>query len=142
MVRQEVEGYFSLMELELESMEELPALQKLDRLFRTIVTHFRDIEKLRFWRWMMFFGTDASQAPGIRGLVAQREQRFAAFVRSIVEDGMEEGTLRRTDPRKVMYLYVTILQGILDGLLMFRDSQQIDEYVDVVLESFWESIKA
>ncbi|MBP2028127.1 AcrR family transcriptional regulator [Acetoanaerobium pronyense] len=123
--------------LQIESPEE-----KLKAIFFSFINYYKDIEKLRFWRFILFIESEELFLKS-RDLIREKEIEFA---KNII--GEFEKVLSKNNPEVVLnnsiaatQTFMTCIHGILDGFMLYRGVFDIDILANNVWNLFWNGVE-
>lgn len=131
--------------LHLESVYQLAAPNKSEDLLRAIffdyIEYFKEEKRLRFWS-----NFDLIPSAELRLLCLEEYKNYVERLTSMIkiefQKGSEHGELKDEMEQPYHLLYITVLQGILRGMLKYPSYlEQQEDYHKILWKMLWESIK-
>ncbi len=136
----EVSSYFGSLGEQLKNIANLNTEESLRCIFFSIAEYFKDVEKLKFWRWIMLIDNDEVLFK-CRNLIRENELKNIKLLSEIFAKGYENGEIDCSVKEGAMSLYMTIIQGVLDGILFYSELMDIEVYLKKVWDTYWWGIK-
>lgn len=138
----EIKGYFENLHKEICLLDKEECEIKLKKICFSIIGYFREPERIRFWKNISLIHNEELRIK-CRNLVREQEIDLAESIGKIFEEASKNGQIRTKMLEGSLYLYMAMIQGILDGMLMYYDTTlDMDEFVKKIWEAYWEGIKA
>lgn len=138
-IRIELLGFYSSKNEEFERFVQLPPAEALRAMFFSICEYYRDINKLKFWRWILLI---ESRELFIRCRETIRENeravygRVAELLKAIfgVADADESGY------NAAVLSFVVMIQGVLDGMLLYHGVYDPQILAENAWSHYWKSV--
>lgn len=140
-IQVEVSNYFGVAKEEFAKLEKLNSENALKSIFLYIVNYFKDLNKLRFWRWLLLIDSEKIYTK-TKQRIHENEKRFIFFINNIFEKGVNNKELKSLDYKDILRTYLALIHGTLDVMLFYNDFIKAEELVDSVWKVFWNNIKA
>jgi len=117
------------MEADVAFEEQPDAYQQLEFAFDHVFTHMLSTDRRAFIRALVELRAQAAHDGTYRRQFSANERFLAARITDVIETGVEEGTFREVDPRRVAEMVLTVLDG---AILRHATIDDVD--IDVVHE--------
>lgn len=139
MVR-EIERFFSDLPTA-ESLEPYETIEdKLNFVFSVLIRIYSDYDRLRFWRWMTLFNV-SNVLEDIRELILSHEKNFQMLIVGLFREGVVNGEIDPVQAQLAPQLFVTLVQGMMDGMITFHGKLNVEDYRDRMWQGFWYGVK-
>ena len=136
----EIEAFFEEIP-DVEALEEFDTVEKkLKHIFTSLIGIYSDYSRLRFWRWMTLFNV-SYLLEDIRTLILTKEKDLQMLVVNLFKEGSQNGEI---DPKQAgigPQMFVTMVQGMMDGMITFNGKIDIEQYRDRMWQGYWYGIK-
>ena len=139
-IRKEIRSFYADRISELHASDGLKPEERLKTLFFSICEYYKDLNKLRFWRWLLLIDS-VELFERSRDLIRESEREFYIRIKNIVEDGMKNSEASEKDIFAAVQVFAASLQGIMDGMLLYRDIYDPQILIDNVWKYYWKSIE-
>ena len=137
-INQEIEDYIHYHKNVVEKMGDIGVEEALKTIFLSIFQYFNSIERIKFWRNILFIDNE-KLLNECKPWIHEIDAMSAEELKSIMEKGIREGILKEDAMKGGLKLYLAMIQGLLDGLLLY--SNDIGDYIEDTWETYWSSIK-
>lgn len=139
-IAREIQSYYSARMSELHASDGLKTEERLKTLFFSICDYYKDVNKLRFWRWILLIDS-AEFFQRTRDLIRESEREFYISFKDIVQDGMKNSDASEKDIFAAVQVFAASLQGIMDGMLLYQEIYDPQILIDNVWNFYWMSIE-
>lgn len=140
MLELEITSYFDGKEREFYNLRDLSTEEKLKKIFFSIINYFKDLNKLRFWRWILLIDSEELYDK-TGGIIHDHELRFIELMRKIFTEGIEGNAFEEENYKRLLRMYLALVHGTLDSMLFYKNLVDPDEFANSVWEAFWNGIK-
>jgi AcrR family transcriptional regulator len=141
MIRQEIDHYFSCLDLEMARAETLRCRETLKDLYLFVMVYFNDYRRLRFWRSIPLLPAGPLKDV-CGGLIAQKDFIYNRRLKACFMRGIAEGVFRPGVSESALYMYLFLIQGMMDGMLLYPKPTSENTLAMEVFEAYWEGIRA
>lgn len=140
MLDKEIELYYNELKLCLANVEDYNPKEKLFKLTLFIVNFFKDSTRLRIRRWLALYDTYDTFQDTIK-ILKIYESYFISIIKEILIECMELELIKKIDIDKKTTIYVILVRGLVDGLLVSDKNYDQEEIIYYVIQDFWEKMK-
>ncbi len=141
MVHEEIGRYFDCLDTEIQAAESMSCKDAMKSLYLFVMAYFSDLRRLRFWRLIPLISNEALRVK-CSSLIARQDEIYNKRMRRCFQKGVESGELRPGISENALYLYLVMIQGILDGMLLYPKNTGESKLAENVFEAYWESVCA
>ncbi|MBP2632754.1 MAG: transcriptional regulator, TetR family [Firmicutes bacterium] len=145
-IYEELEGqYHNYMEQLLAESENMSPTERLYYLFKQylIGTQNEEPGARTFWIRVMFF-PPVILKDKVLARALKHEMLLGERYTAIIEDGIEQGLIRKEPPKEILLSYYSLRQGLYSLMNVFMsdmtEAQKIDK-IDKVWQNYWQGIK-
>ena len=140
-ISQEINDYFKGFEEELESLSGESIYEQIKGSFFSVIAYFEQKGRARFWRNIPLISQDSLRNQ-CKTLILMNDQKFIQKYIDMFLKGVEQKELRPTVTESSVFLWLTMIQGILDGVLLYdEDERFIESFAVKTWEAFWDGVK-
>lgn len=140
-LEKEIESKFESLRSKLENFESASCEITLKEIAFYIFEYFNDYRRLKFWRNISLIQNEELRKKcreKIRSLESANGKKMIA----IFQKGVEKGEIKSNNLEGMMNLYVAMIQGILDGMLLYNDCCiDMQDYANKTWDAYWEGIR-
>ncbi|MEA4987164.1 MAG: TetR/AcrR family transcriptional regulator [Anaerovorax sp.] len=141
-VKQEIEKCFSYLEVTINEMEDKKCREKFEGVLFAIFDYFSQNKRLGFWRNISLI-QNSKLKNDFHVIIKEKEDYYLDKLKQCVEKGISKGEIKETVGEGAVYLYFTMLQGMMDLMLLYENQPlDVNEYVKKTWSAYWEGIKA
>jgi len=101
---------------------------------------YNGLERLRVLRRLPFIEKDSLRGRCI-GLMREREMGFLGLLSQVVREGVQNGEIFEELEHSALISFMAMLQGTLDGKLLYAGFADMQEFYEKSWECFWNGIK-
>lgn len=139
MVR-EIEEFFNDLP-KAEDLERYSTVEeKLNYVFSALIHIYSDFNRLKFWRWMTLFNV-SNMLEDIRQLILTHEKSFQMMVVGLFMEGVHNGEIDPVQAQLAPQMFVTLIQGMMDGMITFHGQINVEDYRDRMWQGFWYGVR-
>lgn len=140
-ISQEIDDFFSSFEMELENLAEQTIYKQIKGAFFFAIGYFKQNGRTRFWRNIPLITQDNLRNQ-FREMILQNDQKFTVKMITLFEKGVERKELRPNVTESSAFLLLAMIQGILDGMLLYDgDEAFVERFAAKTWEAFWDGVK-
>lgn len=140
MIKIEVDAYFHELLDEIQNLKDRAPEEQLKTIFFSIIDYYNDINKLKFWRWLLLIDSkdlfERTQA-SIHYYVSEISKELQSCVANLLQD--EKKVEEYAIP--IIQSFMSLLHGTLDGILLYQDVFDTEIYTENVWFMFWTGVK-
>ncbi len=140
MIRKEVERYYECLKEKAAKADSLSCKNMIKELYYFIIDFFSDYKRLRIWRTIPLIPNEKLQSACSR-LIAEKDNEFNKQVQLIFFKGLENGEIRSDAASSAIKFYFCMIQGILDGMLLYPKNRRENTNADKIFEAYWDNIR-
>jgi hypothetical protein len=106
-----------------------------------VINYFKENNRARFWRNIPLIKEEKMRNK-IRHLIQQNDISYSNKMLSVFMKGVEYKELRSTVSEGSVFLWLAMVQGILDGMRLYEDNSfDMQSYAEKTWGAFWDGIK-
>lgn len=139
MIEKLVGELFNLMHKTLEASKDLGCGQTLKSVFFTSMK-FNDYDRLRVYRRLPFIEKEDLRNRCI-GIMREQETGFIIKLIGVIQKGVETGEIQEAVENSTITLFMAMLQGNLDGKLLYINHADVDSFIEKSWACFWNGIR-
>jgi AcrR family transcriptional regulator len=140
MVRAEIDRYYSNLKTAMAAAECLSCRDAMKNVYLSVFEYFREYDKLRFWRSMPLIPNEHLRST-FRQLIGDNDRIYTQKMKECFDKGIERGEIKPDVSGEAIYLYLSMVQGVLDGMLLYPKSITENEFAEKVFEAYWQGIR-
>ncbi len=141
MIRQEVQRYYVCLREKIIRAETMGCKKAMKALFDFIIEYFSEYKRLRFWRTIPLIPNDYLKNI-FSNLVANQDSIYTQKIKQYFQKGIENGEIRAGVSESALYLYLSMIQGVMDDLLLHPQKPNENSFAQKVYEAYWDGICA
>lgn len=141
MIREEINHYFGCLQKKMLHNDALKCTDAMRNLYFFVVDYFSDYNRLRFWRSIPLIPNDHLKTVCSR-LIAEKDAVYTQKLIQCFEKGIRHAEIRPDVSQSELYLYLCMIQGVMDGMLLFPKGSGENVFSKEVFEAYWNGIKA
>ncbi len=140
-LEKEIESKFDSLRIKLESFENESCEIALKEIAFYIFEYFNDYTRLKFWRNISLIQNEELRKK-CREKIRSMEAANGKKMIGIFQAGVKNGEIKSNNLEGMMNLYVAMIHGILDGMLLYNDSSiDMKDYANKTWDAYWDGIK-
>jgi AcrR family transcriptional regulator len=139
MIEKLVGELFDLMRRTLEASKDSGCGEALKNVFFTSIK-FNDYDRLRVYRRLPFIEKEDLRNRCI-GIMREKETDFIQSLIQVIQTGIQNGEILEVADNGIIMLFMSMLQGNLDGKLLYKGFTNVDEFVEKSWACFWNGIR-
>lgn len=141
MIRAEIERYFASLEERMSRARGLGCQETLKDLYSFIIQYFSNSQRLRFWRNIPLITNEYVKTTCSR-LIAEKDSFYSQQLKIRFLKGIEDGEIRSDVSEDALYLYLCMIQGVMDGMLLYPKGMGGNLFAEKVFSAYWSGIVA
>lgn len=141
MINEEINRYFDCLNFKLISAERMSCKEAMKSLFLFVMEYFEDFSRLRFWRTIPLISNEQLRVKCGR-LIAEKDEVSNERMRQCFMKGINDGELRPEISESALRLYLVMIHGILDGMLLYPKAAVENTIAVKVFEAYWEGVRS
>lgn len=141
MIQEEIQRYFGCLDARMHNAESMNCKEAMKSLFVFVMEYFGDLKRLRFWRTIPLISNEQLRMKCSR-LIAQKDGIYNERMRQCFLNGIKNRELRSGISESSLFLYLTMIQGVLDGMLLYPKGPVDNTLAAKVFDAYWESVRA
>ena len=140
-IKEEIESYFFGLEKQFDMLAGQSAHDQISGIFFSVINYFKENNRARFWRSIPLI-KEENLRNKIRQLIQQNDTLYTKKMLEIFKNGVKYEELRATVSESSVFLWLAMVQGILDGMLLYEDNAfDMQAYAEKTWGAFWDGIK-
>lgn len=141
-LEKEIGSKFESLRIKLENLQNESCERALKEIAFYIYEYFNDYTRLKFWRNISVI-QDKELRKKCREKIRSLEAENGKKMITIFQAGVKNGEIKNNNLEGMMKLYVAMIQGILDGMLLYNDSSvDMEDYAKKTWDAYWDGIKS
>lgn len=141
MIHEEIHRYYSYLDDKLGQLNGLKCKEALKNLFFIIMEYFCEYERLRFWRAIPLIPNEHLKNT-FTTLIAEQDLNYFQRMQQCFLKGMSAGEIRSSDSGNALHLYLCLIQGVLDAMLLYSNTFNKSDFAARIFDTYWEGICA
>jgi len=141
MIRQEIQRYYACLKQTMLHAENLNCKQTMKSLVDFVLEYFSEYKRLRFWRTIPLIPNEYLRNV-FSELIADQDSIYTEKMRQCFQRGIENGEIRPNVSESALYLYLSMIQGVMDGMLLYPRNPSENSFAQKVFEAYWDGIGA
>ncbi len=141
MIRDEIHHYFTCINNEMDQPQQLNCKEMLKDLYCFILEYFNSHKCLRFWRSISLIPNDHLKNT-CSMLIAEKDAPYHNLLKHRFAKGIEDGEIRADVSDRALYLFLCMIQGVLDGMLLYPKRLGESGFAMEIFDAFWSGICA
>lgn len=139
MIKEEIQNYYDNLEKTMEKVKCLSSKECLKEFLFSVLNYLMQNNRLLFWKNIPII-QNKDLADNSRKLIQEQDLKFSKLIRQWFERGIARGEIRETAGDGALYLYIIMIQGLLDGMLFYQNNAYFSELAKKVFYSYWDGI--
>jgi AcrR family transcriptional regulator len=136
MIRGEIDRYFACLEQQMILTEKQKCHDALKSLYSFVIDYFSDYMRLRFWRSIPLIPNEYLKTTCSRW-IAEKDSLYTQQMNQCFAAGIEEGEIKPEVSDSALYLYLCMIQGVMDGMLLYPKGAGENTFAMKVFEAYW-----
>lgn len=141
MIEEEIRQYDESLQTLVKSLGGLSSYDALKSFFFSILAYYQTEDRLRFWRMLPLLQSVALKDTFARAIGETDRQNFTKILQYLLR-GQETGEIRIQDAENSLHLYFSMIQGILEAMLLYPERAQDVTFANRIFEAYWAGIRA
>lgn len=138
-VRDEIQRYYRCLEEKLQLVQDAHCKEALQALFCFSLGYFSHDKRLRFWRAIPFIPNQQLNRLCSQ-LIQENDKQFNQQIQLCFAKGQQRGEIRSDLSSGSLHLYLCMIQGVLDGMLLYAKEPGDDSGAAEIFEAYWAGI--
>ncbi len=109
-------------------------------LYFFVVEYFSDYKRLRFWRSIPLIPNEHLKTVCSQ-LIAIKDNIYTHKMKLCFAKGIDSGEIKAGTTESALYLYLCMIQGVMDGMLLYPKGPGENVFAIKVFDAYWEGIK-
>lgn len=140
-IKTEIENCFDTIHKKTLKLKDKKCEEKLKSILFYAIDYYAQNNRLRFWRHISLLQNKKFKKLS-RTLIQDCNHCFAEHIKICFDKGIKAREIKETVSDGSIYLYFTIIQGVLNATLFVHDNvKDIKSYATSVWEAYWDGIK-
>ncbi|MHC1722329.1 MAG: TetR/AcrR family transcriptional regulator [Aminipila sp.] len=140
-IKTEIEDCFETIHKKALKLRDKKCEEKLKSILFYAIEYYDQGSRLRFWRHISLLQNEKFKKMS-RTLIQECNMCFEEHIKICFEKGIKAKEIKETVSEGQIYLYFTIIQGVLNATLFVHDNvKDINAYATSVWEAYWDGIK-
>jgi AcrR family transcriptional regulator len=140
-IQEEIERYFGRLCAGMDDAANMNCKDSMESLFLFVMEYFSELSRLRFWRMIPLISNEPLRDKCSR-LIAQQDAIYNERMRGCFLKGIQNKELRSGIGDGALYLYLVMIQGVLDGMLLHPKAAGDKSRAIAVFRTYWEGVRA
>lgn len=141
MIEEEIRQYEESLQQLVERLGDLSSYEALKSFFFSILAYYQTENRLRFWRMLPLLQSVALKET-FAGAIGETDRRNFAQILQLLIRGKETGEVRIRDAESSLHLYFSMIQGILEAMLLYPERAEDLAFAERIFEAYWAGIRA
>jgi AcrR family transcriptional regulator len=139
MLKEEIDNYYGRMKIAVENMNFQTSREYFEGYLFFILDYFMQNSRLMFWKYIPMVENDDLMSK-FKSLIQDQDAIYYQKIKFWLKKGIENGEIQKSADDGAVYLYLVMLQGILDSMLFHQKSTFINESAMKVFNAYWNGI--
>lgn len=139
-IKTELIYFYSTKTAEFNEYMSLETKEALKSMFFSICNYYKDINKLKFWRWILLIES-IDLFTRSRDLIRQNEGKFYKRVFELIKRERQEIDINEQEIWPAVQTFVVMIHGVLDGMLLYHDVYDSQILIENTWNHYWKSIE-
>ena len=139
MIRGEVGRFYSVLGGCIDSAAAQPANLGIKLIFATVIEYFCEYNRLRFWRSIPLIPNEHLRSCFAQ-IITERDSVTTAKMKQLFSDAIGRGEITPSAGDGSIFLFTAMIQGVLDGMLLYAAGQGQVFFAEQVFDAFWSGI--
>ena len=138
-VRDEIERYYSFLKGKMLEVSSFSCKEAMKSLYGSVIDYFSKDKRLRFWRAVPFIQNQQLKSISTQ-LIVDNDRNFKQQMEQCFSKGQSNGEIRPDVSPGALRLYLCMIQGVLDGMLLYPKELVNISDADELFEAYWDGI--
>jgi len=138
-IRDEIQRYYSCLTDKMLEASNLSCKEAMKILYVYVIDYFSKDKRLRFWRALPFIQNQQLNSISAQ-LIADNDRIFKQQMEQCFSKGLDNGEIRPDVSPGALRLYLCMIQGVLDGMLLYPKELVNISDADELFEAYWDGI--
>ncbi|ABW18158.1 TetR/AcrR family transcriptional regulator [Alkaliphilus oremlandii] len=139
-IRDEIQRYYASLTEKMLEVKSLSCKEAMKSLFVYVIKYFSKDNRIKFWRAIPFIQNQQLKSISTQ-LIVDNDRIFKQQMQICFSKGQSNGEIRLDASPGALRLYLCILQGVLDGMLLGSEELVDRSNVDELFEAYWDGIR-
>lgn len=139
-IRDEIQRYYSCLTEKILGVKNLSCRDAMKSLYVYVIDYFSEDNRLRFWRAIPFIQNQQLKNISAQ-LIEDNDRVFKRQIQQCFSTGQSKGEIRQDVSPGALRLYFCMIQGVLDGMLLYPKELDNISDVDELFEAYWDGIR-
>ena len=139
-IREEVCRYFKQLNKALRGAEQMRCADAMKSLFFFAIGYYSEYNRLRFWRTIPLISNEPLRQTCAL-LIAENDRLCNERMRECFRKGVKKRELRPDASDGALDLYLAMIQGVLDGMLLFPKNGSENAFAASVFDAYWAGVR-
>lgn len=139
-VRNEIQRYYSCLTEKMLEVKGLSCKEAMKSLYAYVIDYFSKDKRLRFWRAIPFIQNQQLNRISAQ-LIVDNDGIFKQQMQICFSMGQSNGEIRPDVSPGALRLYLCMIQGVLDGMLLYSEELVNVSNADELFEAYWDGIR-
>ena len=141
MIHEEIYRYYRFLEEKIIEIEPMNIKEAMRGLFKFFMAYFSEYKRLRFWRTIPLIPNEQLRNSSSR-LIKEKDSQYKQQLQAYFMKGIYSGEIKPDVTESTLHLYLCMIQGVLDAMLLYPNEYQDNIFADEVFEAYWHGISA
>lgn len=141
MIHEEIYRYYQFLEEKLIDIEPMNIKDAMKSLFEFFMDYFSEYKRLRFWRTIPLLPNEQLRNTSSH-LINEKDSQCKQKLLAYFQKGVRDGDLKPDVTESSLHLYLCMIQGVLDAMLLYPNDYKDNIFAERVLEAYWDGISA
>lgn len=139
-IRDEIQRYYRCLTEKILEVKNLSCRDAMKSLYVHVIDYFSEDNRLRFWRAIPFIQNQQLKNISAQ-LIEDNDRVFKQQIQQCFAKGKSKGEIRQDVSPGALRLYFCMIQGVLDGMLLYPKEPFNFSNADDLFEAYWEGIR-
>jgi AcrR family transcriptional regulator len=139
-IKTELLFFYSTKSLEFEGYMDLDPKEALNTIFHSICNYYNDINKLKFWRWILLIESKELFTK-CRDLIRKNQEPFYSRVKDLLERELKLSDEKEELLMSAVQTFAVMIQGVLDGMLLYNEVYDSQILIESAWSFYWRGIE-
>lgn len=141
MIHEEIYRYYQVLEDKIKEIKLMKIKDAMKNLFAFFIDYFSEYKRLRFWRTIPLIPNEQLRNTSSR-LIKEKDNEYKQQLLAYFMKGVSDGDLKPDATERTLHLYLCMIQGVLDAMLLYPNDYKDNIFALDVFEAYWEGIRA
>lgn len=140
-IKSEIEQCFDIICKKTSQLQNKSCEEKLKYMLFYAIDYYKKSHRIQFWEHMSLVENKKIRKKNIT-LIQERDKYLFEHITNCFIKGVENNEIKSTINEGTIYLYFSMLQGILNPTLFYQDNLiKLEDFASKIWEAYWDSIK-